>query len=100
MSPTYVSRSAAPRWGLSARGSPSWSARRRAPTKLAITRPRRPSPAASRWCAPDRAGSKKPTRPPRPSVAGMDLTLSHCFVTVHDPEEALTLYPHALGLEL
>jgi predicted enzyme related to lactoylglutathione lyase len=30
----------------------------------------------------------------------MDLNLSHCFVTVHDPEEALPFYRDTLGLEL
>ena len=30
----------------------------------------------------------------------MDLTLSQCFVIVHDPEEALTFYRDTLGLEV
>lgn len=30
----------------------------------------------------------------------MDLTLSRCFVLVHDPDEALAFYRDALGLEL
>ena len=30
----------------------------------------------------------------------MDLTLSQCFVVVHDPEVALTFYRDALGLEV
>ena len=30
----------------------------------------------------------------------MDLTLSQCFVIVHDPEEALSFYRDTLGLEL
>jgi len=30
----------------------------------------------------------------------MDLTLSQCFVIVHDPDLALTFYRDALGLEL
>jgi catechol 2,3-dioxygenase-like lactoylglutathione lyase family enzyme len=30
----------------------------------------------------------------------MDISLSHCFVTVNDPEEALAFYRDALGLEL
>lgn len=30
----------------------------------------------------------------------MDLTLSQCFVIVHDPDEALTFYRDTLGLEL
>ncbi len=34
------------------------------------------------------------------NVACMDLTLSTCFVQVHDPDLALTFYRDALGLEL
>ena len=34
-----------------------------------------------------------------PSLAGMNLTLSQCFVIVHDPDQALTFYRDALGLE-
>jgi catechol 2,3-dioxygenase-like lactoylglutathione lyase family enzyme len=30
----------------------------------------------------------------------MDLALSQCFVIVHDPDEALTFYRDALGLEV
>ena len=30
----------------------------------------------------------------------MDLTLSQCFVIVHDPDQALTFYRDALGLEV
>jgi len=30
----------------------------------------------------------------------MDLTLSQCFVIVHDPDEALSFYRDTLGLEL
>ena len=30
----------------------------------------------------------------------MDLALSHCFVLVHDPEEALAFYRDALGLQV
>jgi catechol 2,3-dioxygenase-like lactoylglutathione lyase family enzyme len=30
----------------------------------------------------------------------MDLTLSQCFVIVHDPDEALSFYRDALGLEV
>jgi catechol 2,3-dioxygenase-like lactoylglutathione lyase family enzyme len=33
-------------------------------------------------------------------VGGMNLTLSHCFVTVHDPDLALAFYRDVLGLEL
>ena len=33
-------------------------------------------------------------------MAGMDLTLSTCFVQVHDPDLALAFYRDALGLEL
>ncbi len=35
-----------------------------------------------------------------PSLAGMNLTLSQCFVLVHDPDLALSFYRDALGLEL
>ncbi len=35
-----------------------------------------------------------------PSLAGMNLTLSQCFVLVHDPDRALAFYRDALGLEL
>jgi catechol 2,3-dioxygenase-like lactoylglutathione lyase family enzyme len=30
----------------------------------------------------------------------MNLSLSHCFVIVHDPDEAIAFYRDALGLEL
>ena len=30
----------------------------------------------------------------------MDLTLSHCYITVHDPDQALAFYRDALGLEV
>src|SRR5437868_6779531 len=43
---------------------------------------------------------EKRARPRRPSVAAMTLTLSQCFVIVHDPEQALTFYGDTLGLEL
>ena len=42
---------------------------------------------------------KWPRRSP-PSLGGMNLTLSTCFVIVHDPEAALGFYRDALGLEL
>jgi catechol 2,3-dioxygenase-like lactoylglutathione lyase family enzyme len=35
-----------------------------------------------------------------PSLAGMNLSFSQCFVIVHDPDEALNFYRDALGLEL
>jgi catechol 2,3-dioxygenase-like lactoylglutathione lyase family enzyme len=35
-----------------------------------------------------------------PSLAGMNLTLSQCFVLVHDPDLALAFYRDTLGLEL
>ena len=37
---------------------------------------------------------------PLPNVPGMALTLSTCFVIVHDPDVALTFYRDTLGLEL
>jgi hypothetical protein len=33
-----------------------------------------------------------------PNVAGMNLTLSQCFVLVHDPDLALAFYRDTLGL--
>jgi catechol 2,3-dioxygenase-like lactoylglutathione lyase family enzyme len=30
----------------------------------------------------------------------MDLTISHCFITVHDPDLALSFYRDVLGLEV
>ena len=35
-----------------------------------------------------------------PSLAAMNLTLSQCFVLVHDPDLALSFYGDTLGLEL
>jgi catechol 2,3-dioxygenase-like lactoylglutathione lyase family enzyme len=35
-----------------------------------------------------------------PSLAGMNLTLSQCFVLVHDPDLALAFYRDTLALEL
>jgi catechol 2,3-dioxygenase-like lactoylglutathione lyase family enzyme len=43
---------------------------------------------------------EKHSRHPLASVAGMALTLSTCFVLVHDPELALGFYRDTLGLEL
>jgi len=34
------------------------------------------------------------------SLGAMNLTLSQCFVLVHDPDQALAFYRDALGLEL
>ena len=41
---------------------------------------------------------KRPWRG-RSNVAGMELTLSQCFVIVHDPDRAATFYRDTLGLE-
>ncbi len=38
--------------------------------------------------------------PSLPSLVGMNLTLSQCFVLVHDPDQALAFYRDTLGLEL
>ena len=38
--------------------------------------------------------------PSLPSLGGMNLTLSQCFVLVHDPDQALAFYRDTLGLEL
>jgi catechol 2,3-dioxygenase-like lactoylglutathione lyase family enzyme len=35
-----------------------------------------------------------------PSLARMNLTLSQCFVLIHDPDQALAFYRDTLGLEL
>jgi catechol 2,3-dioxygenase-like lactoylglutathione lyase family enzyme len=35
-----------------------------------------------------------------PSIAGMELSLSGCFIQVHDPDLALAFYHDVLGLEL
>ena len=43
---------------------------------------------------------EKPPGRQRPSLAAMELTLSQCFVIVHDPDDALTFYRDALGLDL
>ena len=42
---------------------------------------------------------EKRREPRLPSLAGMNLTLSQCFVIVHDPDQALAFYRDALGLE-
>ena len=47
-----------------------------------------------------RAGSEKRAGRWRPNLARMNLTLSTCFVLVHDPDSALAFYRDALGLEL
>lgn len=43
---------------------------------------------------------EKPPGILRASVAAMELTLSQCFVQVHDPDQALAFYRDVLGLEL
>ena len=43
---------------------------------------------------------EKPPGRRRPSIAAMNLTLSTCFVIVHDPDPALAFYRDTLGLEL
>ena len=58
------------------------------------------SPRTSPVRAGSRAGSEKRAGRWLPSLAGMDLTLSACFVQVHDPDLALAFYRDALGLEL
>lgn len=42
---------------------------------------------------------EKPPSPGRSNVGRMELTLSQCFVIVHDPDEAATFYRDTLGLE-
>ena len=43
---------------------------------------------------------KKRQRAAVPSVGAMNITFSHCFIAVHDHEEALGFYRDALGLEV
>jgi len=43
---------------------------------------------------------EKRREPWPPSLAGMNLTLSQCFVIVHDPDKALAFYRDTLGLEV
>ena len=43
---------------------------------------------------------REATAPVVRSVAGMDISLGHCFITVHDADEALTFYRDALGLDV
>ena len=43
---------------------------------------------------------KKRPRANAANVLGMDITLSHCFIAVHDHDQALAFYRDALGLEV
>ena len=43
---------------------------------------------------------EKPVAPLRHSLAAMNLTLSHCFVLVHDQDKALSFYSDTLGLQV
>jgi predicted enzyme related to lactoylglutathione lyase len=43
---------------------------------------------------------KKHPRAGAANVAGMKITLSHCFIAVHDHDAALAFYRDALGLEI
>lgn len=43
---------------------------------------------------------EKRTGFPPPSVTGMTLSLSHCFLVVHDYDEALRFYRDVVGLEV
>lgn len=43
---------------------------------------------------------EKRSRSSLPNVEAMELTLSTCFVIVHDPDQALAFYRDTLGLEL
>ncbi len=43
---------------------------------------------------------EKRSWPSLPNVGHMELTLSQCFVIVHDPDQALGFYRDTLGLEL
>ena len=43
---------------------------------------------------------KKPGQGRLRSIFGMELKISHCFVVVHDVDQALTFYRDTLGLEV
>ena len=43
---------------------------------------------------------KKQPRAAAASVTAMTITLSHCFIAVHDHDQALAFYRDALGLEV
>jgi len=43
---------------------------------------------------------EKQSRRAQPKVAGMDLKVSHCFIAVHDHEDALAFYRDVLDLEV
>jgi uncharacterized glyoxalase superfamily protein PhnB len=58
------------------------------------------SPRTSPARAASRAGSEKRAGRWLPKVEGMSLTLSQCFVLVHDPDLALAFYRDTLGLEM
>ncbi len=57
-------------------------------------------PALLLECGSKQAGSKKRDWRRPPNVGGMNLSLSTCFVLVHDPDGALAFYRDVLGLEL
>ena len=43
---------------------------------------------------------EKPPRPGASSVAGMEISISHCFIAVDDHDKALAFYRDALGMEV
>jgi predicted enzyme related to lactoylglutathione lyase len=43
---------------------------------------------------------EKQPRRAAPSLTAMNLTVSHCFIAVHDHDEALAFYRDTLGLEV
>ena len=74
---------------------------RRAPTGPVTTPWPPPSQPASTGCGAARCAEQDggATRAvAAPSVAAMDLHVSHCFLTVHDQDAALAFYRDALGL--
>src|SRR5687767_4469976 len=95
-----ASRSAARRWGASARASPSWSERAPARIALGTTRGwRRFRPA---WFGRLRGRSGTEKRPPPGAVrlGSMDVKLQDCFLSVDDHDKAIAFYRDALGFEV
>ena len=103
-SPTCAWRSAAPRSGRSARGSPSSSARARiAPTAAATSRGTRraPRPASRRFRTPAEQDRRSAAAQPRPSVARHgSRTLAHASSPSTTIDVALAFYRDVLGLDV
>src|ERR1700732_4814586 len=50
--------------------------------------------------APHRSGMEKPSPRDLSNVRNMELKVSHCYIAVHDHDEALAFYRDVLGLEV